>query len=173
MNCPDCGHDNIPGVDTCEECEQPLVEFDPSGNELEKSISRHAIEVLSPKSPVTVESSISLKEAVARMVERNIGCLLVVDNDVLVGIVTERDVLNHMASAEANLDALVFDVMTQSPTTITSQDSIAYTLHAMDLGGYRHMPIVDDTGRPHGIISVRDILRFLCVRFAETRSAAN
>ena len=40
----------------------------------------------------------------------------------------------------------------------------------MDLGGYRHLPVVDDDARPIGVISVRDILRFLCVRFAKLRT---
>ncbi len=64
--------------------------------------------------------------------------------------------------------------MTRSPETIRRQDSIAYALHAMDIGGYRHMVVVDSaTGMPTGILSVRDILRFLCVRFAEIRSSGH
>ena len=62
--------------------------------------------------------------------------------------------------------------MTDTPVTISQDDSIAYALHAMDLGGYRHLPVVDENNRPTGIISVRDILRFLCVRFAELRTAS-
>ncbi|GAB4135063.1 MAG: hypothetical protein Tsb009_00880 [Planctomycetaceae bacterium] len=170
MICPDCGHDNISGVDTCGACGQPMVQFDPSGCELEQSISRHSISVLNPKTPVTVNSSVSLREAVAQLVEHHIGALLIVENDVLVGIVTERDVLNHVSEDPAMLDKPVFDSMTRSPESVKPQDSIAYALHAMDLGGYRHLAIVDDTGRPTGIISIRDILRFLCVRFAEMRA---
>ena len=60
--------------------------------------------------------------------------------------------------------------MTRSPETIRRQDSIAYALHQMDIGGYRHMVVVDRYGTPTGILSVRDILRFLCVRFAEIRT---
>ena len=61
--------------------------------------------------------------------------------------------------------------MTSAPVTVSQDDSIAYALHAMDLGGYRHLPVVDEDGRPTGIISVRDILRFLCVRYAELRTS--
>ena len=69
------------------------------------------------------------------------------------------------------LDRPVADFMTPSPETITKQDSIAYALHAMDLGGYRHIPVVaEDSKLPIGIISIRDILRFLCIRFAKLRS---
>jgi len=172
MLCPDCGHDNIAGVDLCEECGQTLVLFDFVGDELEASIARHAIDVLNPRSPAMVDGGRSTREAVREMVDRGIGCLLVQQNGSLVGIVTERDVLNRVAAdPNANLERPVAEFMTSEPETITRQDSIAYALHAMDLGGYRHIPVVDDDGRPVGIISVRDILRFLAIRFAQLRSS--
>lgn len=170
MICPDCGCDNIDGVDTCETCGQPLVEFDPSGSELEQSITRHSVQVLCPKTPVTVPSSIRVADAVQEMVSRKIGCLLVEEQGKLVGIFSERDVLNKISSDLDALEQTIEAFMTPSPETISKEDSIAYALHAMDLGGYRHLPIVDENNRPTGIISIRDILRFLCVRFAELRS---
>ena len=170
MICPDCGHDNIEGDDVCEACGQPLVEFDPSGSDLEQSISRHNVEVLCPKKPVTVEACIAVRQAIGLMVERRIGCLIVQENSRLAGIVTERDVLNKVSGDLQILDKPVSAIMTRSPTCITSEDSIAYALHTMDLGGYRHLPVVDEAGSPTGVISIRDILRFLCVRFAELRA---
>ena len=173
MICPYCGYDNIDGDDSCAACGQSLVEVVPVGSDLEESICRHSVQVLCPKQPVTVSLSATAREAVARMVENQIGCLLVVDNGELSGIVTERDVLNKISGDLNTLDQPVSDFMTRTPETITVEDSIAYALHAMDLGGYRHMPIVDADGKPTGVISIRDILRFLCVRFAELRGAAS
>jgi CBS domain-containing protein len=170
MICPDCGFDNIDGVDLCDGCGQPLVQFDPTGGELEESISRHSVQVLVPKDPISIDAATSVQEAVDRMVEAKIGCLLVVSDGKLTGIFSERDVLNKISSNPAALELPVSSFMTRSPVTITRRDSIAYALHAMKLGDYRHLPIVDDSGQPTGIISVRDILRFLCVRFAELRS---
>jgi CBS domain-containing protein len=170
MICPDCSYDNIEGVDWCEQCGQPLVEIDPSTCELEESISRHTIRVLAPKPPVCVPVTCTVREAVHTMAQKNIGCLLVQDHNALVGVFTERDVLNRISPNLSALDQPVSAYMTRSPETIRKQDSIAYALHAMDIGGYRHMAVVDRTGVPTGILSVRDILRFLCVRFAEIRS---
>jgi CBS domain-containing protein len=170
MICPDCGHDNIEGVDGCEQCGQPLVEFDAATCELEESISRHSIAVLSPKPVVCISAETTVREAIGIMAQKNIGCLLVKESASLAGVFTERDVLNRISPDLNALDEPVSSYMTRSPETIRRQDSIAYALHAMDIGGYRHMVVVDRLGAPTGILSVRDILRFLCVRFAEIRS---
>jgi CBS domain-containing protein len=170
MICPDCGYDNIEGVDGCEQCGQPLVDFDPASCELEESISRHSIAVLTPKPVVTIPSTTTVRDSIRTMAEKNIGCVLVKDCERLAGVFTERDVLNRITPDLDALDEPVGNFMTRSPETIRRQDSIAYALHQMDIGGYRHMVIVDRYGSPTGILSVRDILRFLCVRFAEIRS---
>jgi CBS domain-containing protein len=173
MLCPDCGFDNIQGMDDCEACGQPLATLDPSGGELEQAISRHAIGVLCPKPPLTIGPQQPVSTAIETMSQQNVGCLLVVDdNSDLIGIFTERDVLNRFSSDRNRLADPVGDFMTPTPVTVSQDDSIAYALHAMDLGGYRHLPVVDQDDRPTGIISVRDILSFLCIRFAELRSTA-
>ncbi len=173
MLCPACGFDNIDGVDDCEQCAQPLVEFDPTGGELEESISRHTVDVLCPKTPLTISPETTARVAVAEMVDQRIGCMFVVEGGELVGVFTERDVLLKMSSELEELDKPVSDFMTPSPVTISKEDSIAYALHLMDLGGYRHLGIVAADGKPTGVISIRDILRFLCVRFGEIRAQAS
>jgi CBS domain-containing protein len=170
MICPDCQFDNIPGTDTCEACGQPMIHMDASGSELEESISRHQVEVLCPSLPVCIPPTLTVREAVAEMVQRKIGCVIVEENDELVGIFTERDVLNKITPDLSTLDRPVADFMTRAPETLTRRDSIAYGLHAMDLGGYRHLPVVNSSKKTRGVVSVRDILRFLCIRFAKLRS---
>jgi CBS domain-containing protein len=146
------------------------VEFDPSGSDLEQCISSESVLVLGPKRPVCVQTSVTARQAITELVTRKIGCLLVVKDQQLVGVFTERDVLNKVSSNLEALDRPVTDFMTPSPVTIRQEDSIAYALQNMDLGGYRHLVIVDETGKPTGVISVRDILKFLCVRFGELQS---
>lgn len=171
MICPDCSHDNIAGVDLCEACGQPLVNVEPTGSDLEESISRHSISVLQTKPPLTVSSATTVREAVDTLVKGKQGCVLVVDNDELSGIFSERDLLNKVSEDISGLDRPVSDFMTRNPEMLTKLDSIAYALHTMDLGGYRHIPISNKAGKAIGIVSIRDILRFLCVRFAEIRSS--
>jgi len=171
MLCPDCGYDNIPGVDLCDKCEQPLTMLDLPASELEQSISRHSIAVLNPKEPISISATSSAREAIHELHQRQIGCLLILDNQKVVGVVTDRDILIKVSADLTLLDQPVSQIMTADPMVVHRDDSIAYCLRTMDMGGYRHLPVVEGAGTATGIISVRDILRFLCVRFAEIRSA--
>jgi CBS domain-containing protein len=79
----------------------------------------------------------------------------------MVGIFTERDALLRLNTDAARYAARpVRDFMTKSPDTIESDAPIAFALHKMDVGGYRHIPIMSG-GKVTGIISVRDILRYI------------
>ena len=167
MICPDCNFDNIDGEDTCAACGQPLVDFDCSGTELEQTITRETLKSLTPRSPITIPPDATVCEAIQTLVDRGIGCLLVVQAGEMVGIFTERDVLNRISENPLVMNHPVSEFMTTTPTTATLDDSIAYALHAMDLGGHRHLPMVDADGKPQGIISIRDILGYLCDRFSE------
>jgi CBS domain-containing protein len=170
MLCPSCGHDNIAGADECEGCGSTLTEIDPS-SEFEQSLARHSIDVLPTKPARAVAPHTSVREAVGLLVAEGIGCLLVEEGGKLVGVFTERDVLNRVSGdLDQTWDAHVNIFMTSAPVTVKKHDSIAYVLHAMDVGGYRHMPIVDDAGSVVGVISVRDILRYLCIKYGELRA---
>ena len=96
------------------------------------------------------------------MVDKSIGCLLVVDGDAPVGIFSERDALIRL-NVEANRlgDQPVSEYMTADPETLQGTAKIAFAVQRMVLGGYRHLPIVGEDGRLTGIISVRDVLRYL------------
>lgn len=170
MNCPDCNFENIAGADLCEKCGQPLSRFELSASEVERSIIVHPVSVLAIKSPVSFAPGASVRRAVDEMIRQRIGCVLVVDGGALVGIFTERDVLNRVSPDPARLDRPISEFMTPTPETLRTSDSIAYALHTMSVHGLRHLPIVDDAGRAVSIVSIRDVLRLLAVRFADIRS---
>jgi len=58
-------------------------------------------------------------------------------------------------------------VMTRDPEVFQPEDSIAHILNAMHVGGYRHVPVVDDQQRPVAVISIKDIIGFILDHFAE------
>ena len=108
----------------------------------------------------TVGPGDTVKEAVNRMVDGNYGCVLVVDDQKLVGIFSERDLVCRVV--HHNLDASqekVADHMTHNPEVLRPEDEVAYALNIMMLGGFRHVPVVDDDYNLVGIFSIRDLQR--------------
>ena len=126
---------------------------------LDDAALREPVSVLQPVSPVCAEVGTSIGEVVRRMQEFRIGCVLIVSQRKLAGIFTERDLLLKVLGSNCDLEATPVDeFMTRAPEAIRPVDSIAFALNKMSLGGFRHVPIVDDTERPVGIISVKDIV---------------
>jgi CBS domain-containing protein len=171
MNCPDCDHDNIVGADECEDCGASLVVDEVPGNAMERGIVGHTAGLLCPRAAICVAGDTPVREVIAQMVEHSTGCVLVEAEGEVTGVFSDRDVLNDVSRDLSLLDSPVSDHMTANPETITKDDSIAYAMHTMDVGGYRHLPVIDDEGKAAGILSTRDIMRFLCVRYAQTRDA--
>jgi len=103
-----------------------------------------------------------VKHAVKLMREQRTGCLLVTENDRLVGIFTERDVARKVVCADLNLkEDVVGDYMTTNPETLPPDAPIAFALNLMAIGGFRHVPLVDEDNKPQGFVSVRDIVNYI------------
>lgn len=166
--CPYCQAENIEGADDCEQCNQPLTEMSvrvPTSS-VEADLLRDRIERLWPKSPSTVTPETTVGDVLKKMVDEAIGCVMVVERGKLVGIFSERDALmkiNTDAPRLANLPISQF--MTPEPVTLETNDKIAFALHKMNIGGYRHVPILFEK-KLAGVISIRDILRYLTERIA-------
>jgi CBS domain-containing protein len=75
----------------------------------------------------------------------------------VVGIFTERDLVNRALAVKGYAKAPVSRFMTKDPETLRPADSVAYAINKMSVGRFRHVPLVDDAGRPAGMISIRDI----------------
>jgi 2-oxoglutarate/2-oxoacid ferredoxin oxidoreductase subunit beta len=118
---------------------------------------------LGPKAPIAVEQQTSLANAIRLMNSHSIGALLVTDeNGRLVGILTEHDILTSVACQVEDLAHVrVVDHMTRDPFSLQASVPIKHALHLMSNHGFRHLPLVDDEDRPDGIISFRDVVRYL------------
>jgi CBS domain-containing protein len=165
MICPSCGHVNVPGADECSRCLFPLAAVDaqPVGHDVvEASVLTDTVGSLHPKTPVTIPIDAMLGLALDRMVAHGVGALLVVDADgKLRGILTERDYVRKVIGLEPDFVRLpIQDYMTADPETVRPTDLLAVALQKMDVGGYRHLPVIED-GRPVGLISVRDVIRHI------------
>ncbi len=134
---------------------------------LDESLLREPIATLGLNPPVCVDEQASVAAAIALMQERHIGCVLVTREERLVGIFTERDVLNDVVGRAIDPAATrVSELMTSDPETLPSTGAIARALNKMSLGGFRHLPVVDADGRPVSVVSVKDIVDYLVDFFA-------
>jgi CBS domain-containing protein len=112
---------------------------------------------------VTARPDESAGEAIRRMLESNIGSIVVCEENVPVGIFTERDVL-RLAGEGADFDATPLrDVMTPRPLTIGGGDNILDAAQLMAARKLRHLPVVED-GNLIGIVSMRDVFGYLAER---------
>ena len=101
----------------------------------------------------------TVREACRLMAQKKIGALLIVEAGRIAGIFTERDALNKVLAAGLDPDKTrVSEVMVADLQTIRSGKPLAYALHMMAEGGFRHVPVVDDDGAPVGMVSARDAL---------------
>jgi CBS domain-containing protein len=164
MICPHCGFDNLPGAEECSHCLMDLTQLDrpTANNRIERSLMEDPVNVLQPKKPVTVRPTTTVRETIQIMLDRDIGALLIVDDGGrLLGIFSERDLLTRVAGLhDPFADLPVKQFMTPKPETVTFTDTLAFALHKMDVGGYRHLPVLKED-RPIGVISVRDLLRHI------------
>lgn len=160
MICPSCGHDNVPGADTCDRCLTDLAPLDlPEGiDRVERSLMNDPVQSLIPRSPITLPLASTVGEALRTMLDAGIGSVLVVSEDGRMrGILTERDFLTDVAMVPDFADLPVTQVMTSDPESVSPTDTLAFALRKMDVGGYRHLPVVLD-GVPMGTVSVRDVI---------------
>ena len=115
-----------------------------------------------PRPAVCVNPRTSVTDAIALMKRHGMGCVLVEAERRLVGIFTERDVLFRVVGSGLDPSRTpVSQVMTSDPETLTMQDELAWVLNMMAVGGFRHVPIVDDDGRPVAVFSVKHIVERL------------
>jgi len=116
----------------------------------------------------SVPAEASLGAAVDEMSAKRRGCVLVEDRGVLVGLFTERDLLNRVdPKAPAWRDLPIREVMTGTPTVARPTDSLADAVRLLEHQRRRHLPIVDDRGAVTGLVSIRDILTYIASRFPE------
>ncbi len=166
ITCPFCGSENLEGADVCDDCQHSLTDLSyplPS-SAIEQGLLNDRIELLRPKTPLTVSPTTPVREVLQKMIAESIGCVIVVDGDRVRGIFSERDALLRLgADADSFADRPIETLMTPDPITLRIEDKIAFALHKMHVGGYRHVPVLAEETLV-GVISIRDILFYLAER---------
>ena len=166
MICPVCGWDNFLGEDACENCGADLWRSDTP----QETTSFHGrllgmhLDKLGAARPIVVDAEVSVADAIDRMRRDSIDCLLVMEQGSLVGIFTDRDAVLKVGATVGDRRPLR-EVMTGDPVVLRREDPVAVAIHKMAVGGFRHVPIVDD-GRPIGVVSAKDVFRHLAAGLA-------
>jgi len=111
----------------------------------------------------------SVSVAARRMHARNVGTLIVVDDDQRpLGLVTDRDLVVRVLAESRNASqTTVGDVMSRLPHTVNEETPIEDAMGIMRDGPYRRLPVVGHDGRLVGILSLDDILDLLAEEFGE------
>lgn len=113
---------------------------------------------------LTIAPSATLREAARVLHNSSIGALVAAGEHELVGVLTERDVIDAVARG-VNLDvARVQDHLSSPIMSVRPEDTILDVALQMLDAGTRHLPVVDDLGRPQGMVSLRDLLRPLLLQ---------
>ncbi|MBM3338521.1 MAG: CBS domain-containing protein [Betaproteobacteria bacterium] len=113
------------------------------------------------KSLVTTTEDTPVTEAVSMMTRDNIHSLMVMKDDQMIGIFTDRDYVHKIVATQRDPAQLkVGDVMTKEVTTVSPDTSIKTCIELMHDGKFRHLPITE-AGQVIGMISMTDVMKIL------------
>jgi CBS domain-containing protein len=145
-----------------EEIDRALSEENPGPSDLESALLHETLADVPSHSPAVLDTDATLDDAIRRMREHRRGVLLLVHDNKLAGIFTERDVLMKIVGTKIDTSrTLASDYMTRDPVTLPADAGVAFALNMMITEGFRHIPLVDQAERPVGVVSMRDIIEYL------------
>lgn len=136
--------------------------------ELARNLKVDSISRLWPRLAQPARPEDTVADAVLLMKERDVGCVLICREGKLIGIFTERDLMRRVLAPGLPLTLTLRACMTPDPVVVRPKDSVATAVRCMQEGGYRHLPVVDEHGRPLGILSVKRIVHYLAEHFPAT-----
>jgi CBS domain-containing protein len=107
----------------------------------------------------SLSSDASVFDALGLMAERNIGAVVVVDGDRLVGIISERDYARKVVLLDrVSKSTAIADIMTANVVTVTPEATVDHCMTLMTDRRIRHLPVIDDD-RLLGVVSIGDVVR--------------
>lgn len=144
--------------------EDPLENYEcPDINDpVERALHDKTVASIQAQPMTCVDAKTSVRDTMKLMVGRQIACVLVQDNEKLVGVFGDRDVLDRVC-LEYNevIDGPVSAVMSENPVYVHEDDCTAKALSVMAVSGYRHVPVIDADNRAVGIVSPQRMAQFL------------
>lgn len=136
---------------------------------LEGALLDDTVKLLAPSDPIKLSQDATAREAITTMVANRRSAVVIVDAaGRLVGIFNERDALARvMSQGRDPSQTRLGEVMTPAPEALAADDRICYAVSRMNNAGYRTIPLVDSDGRPIGIVTISDVVKWLATLFPE------
>lgn len=114
---------------------------------------------------VSIDPGATVYQAIERMVDHNVGSIVVLDGDRLAGIFTERDYLRRIAlEGRTSRETRVADVMTTTLVTVGTDATVDGCLRMMTDHKIRHLPVLGTEGTLLGVVSIGDCVRAVAER---------
>ncbi len=167
MKCPSCGFDNLAGADHCGQCLHSLMQRDlpqPKQREtLQKVIMTAPVsEVLEGQTLLIANTTDTVQKIVKTLQKEGQSAVLVYKKKKIVGIVSQRDILYKVAATHKDLSKVkAEEIMTPNPECVKVRAPIAYVVNKMAMGGFRHVPVLDEDGTPLAILTIKHVLVYL------------
>ncbi|MEO1984672.1 MAG: CBS domain-containing protein [Fuerstiella sp.] len=110
----------------------------------------------------------TVADALNLMVEHRTGAVLIMEDGKLYGLFTERDVITRIfAQGRAPADTTITDAMTLDPECLSYEHEIVFALNKMTVGGFRHVPILNDDGVPVAVLSMRHLVEHIVSYYSD------
>jgi CBS domain-containing protein len=161
--CPSCGAKNLEGADECANCGMDLskVDLPQPSSQIEQTVMQLPLTTVGMTPVHAVPGDTLLEVVVQTLVRQKIDLVEVVENGKLIGVMSVRDVVTRVGpDYRDKLRRPVREFMTQNPETLPPDAPVTFAINKMDVGGYRHIPVVQGD-RMLGVISARDVIRHL------------
>ncbi len=150
--------------DDSKEFLDPLENYDPKvyADPLEKALAEVTVAAIQHQPVATVAPDMPVGVAIQKLAHLHVACLLVEDGGRLVGVFSDRDVLDKAAlEYEQVKESPVSELMTTDPVFVYESDSSAAALSVMAVSGFRHVPVTDLSQNVIGIVSPQRVTTFL------------
>lgn len=127
-------------------------------------LETETVEHCHPSKPLCAQLGESVRNVLRQLQAAKTGAAMICDGSKLVGVFTERDALKLFAD-NANLDMPVSEVMIRNPIAVRKTDTVGRAISLMSGGGFRRLPIIDESGAVHGVLKVSGLLHYLVEHF--------
>lgn len=152
-----------------DEFQDPLSNFEPKSYDdpLEEALAETTVAEIRHTPHSSIAPDKTVLEAIQQLAEQQVACLLVEENGELLGVFTERDVLNKIALEPERRSATVREFMEPNPVYVYRVDPTAAALCVMAVCGHRHVPVVDVNEKVVGIVGPHRVSTFLSQHLAK------